>query len=142
MATIGFAQLTGKIDRLFEGFGIRHCFHVEPQRRDPLLLGKHEDRILEFKLQLVSQRHHVSDRQTASLHGEVECHVGGHQDDGHPFIHPPAALLVGPKHGAVEIVGGARSNSARSEASRPDASSSCPLELGALFARLRWKPVA
>ena len=59
---------------------------------------------MEIELQLVPQGHHVGDGKAAPLHGEVETHVRRHGDDGHAFVDPSAALLVGPEHRPVEIV--------------------------------------
>ncbi len=100
----GLAQLSGDVDRLLEGLGVGHRFHKEPQRRDPILSGEGVDRIMEIELQPVPQGYHVGDGQAAPLHGEVETHVRRHGDDGHAFVDPSAALLVGPEHRPVEIV--------------------------------------
>ena len=99
-----FAKIAGDVDRLLEGLRIGHRFEIEPQCRDPFLTSKHEDRVLELEFELVPQGHHVGNRQPTPLHRKVECHVGGHRNDSHPAVHPPAALLVGPDNRPIEIV--------------------------------------
>jgi hypothetical protein len=74
----------------------RHRFHIEPERRDPILSGEGVDCIMQIELQLVPKGYHVGDRKAAPLHGEVETHVRRHGDNGHAFLDPSAALLVGP----------------------------------------------
>ena len=98
MATMGFPSSRATFDCLFEDFRVGHRFHIEPKRRDSILPSKGVDRIVEIELQLVPQRDHVSDGKATPLHGEVETHVRRHGDDGHAFVDPFAALLIGPEH--------------------------------------------
>jgi len=100
----GLAQLPGDLDGCLEGPRVGHRLHIESERRDPILSSQGVDCILEVELQHVPQRHHVRNRKTTPLHGEVETHVRRHGDDGNAFVDASAALLVGPERRPVEVV--------------------------------------
>ena len=71
----GFTQFPGNVNCLLEGPRVRHRFHIESKRRDPILACKSDNCIMQIEFQLVSQGQQVGDGQAAPLHGETETHI-------------------------------------------------------------------
>ncbi len=129
------ARFTREPDGRRERRRIRHALDVQPDRGDFLAPRERAERVVEVELQPVAQRDDIGDRQSALLHREVEREIRRHGDERHARRHAPAALLIRPEHGPVDIVDepvGVRPDQRHvtSRLQQP------PLQLGAFLARL------
>ena len=90
----GGVELRDVVDRL----------DVQADRGDARIVDQGGEAVRQPDAGLVAQRHQMPDRQPAPLHGQVEADIAGLGQDRDAALAAPAAMLVEPEQGAVEIV--------------------------------------
>ena len=103
-ATIGFLAASAFRGRGIERGDVVDRLDVQADRGDARVVDQGGDAVRQADLGLIAERHQMADRQAAPLHGEVEADIAGLGQDGDAALAAPAAMLVEPEQGAVEIV--------------------------------------
>ena len=94
----------GRLGQCRKARCIVDAFDIHAQRGDPFIRQKRTRQFRQAHLRGIAQTGDIGHRQPPRLHGQVDHDVRRLRQERHPPLHPPAAVLVGPKERPVEVV--------------------------------------